>query len=67
MFRNWLQWSIQILRKIIIIIIIIIINININFITENSMRYTLHQMVAATCDIKHKPPHYTPQEDRPNN
>ena len=37
---------------------------NNNFLTENSMRYTLHQIVAATCDIKHKPPHYTTPENR---
>ena len=34
------------------------------FLTENSMRYTLHSMVATTCDIKHKPPHYTTPENR---
>ena len=34
------------------------------FFTENSMRYTLQLMVATTCGRKHKPPHYTTQEDR---
>ena len=34
----------------------------INF-TENSMRCTLQLMVATTCGRKHKPPHYTTQED----